>query len=190
MVSITINGREVEVEEDQTILEVARAEGIGIPTFCSHEELKPYGACRMCVVEIKESSSGVEGLEPACQYRVEPDLVVETNTDRVKSARKVICELLLARAPDNERLQQQANVLDIDEPRVKLEEVEEEKCILCGLCVRVCDEIVKQNAIGFYGRGIEKRVETPFEKISETCIGCGACAYLCPTDTIVIEEAF
>lgn len=186
IINFIINDRRLQVEEGKTVLEVALAEGIKIPTLCYHKELTPYGACRLCLVEIVAGDK--PGLQAACLYKVTESLIVKTDTERVKKTRKIIFELLLARAPNSEELRMLAQEYSVTETRITLEEEKSEDCLLCGLCVRVCAEIVGRNAISFVGRGIRKRVQTPFGKISDFCIGCGACIYLCPTGTIKIEE--
>ena len=185
MVKFTINDRELQVEEGRTILEVAREQGIEIPTLCYNKELTPYGACRLCLVEIV--SGGRPGLEASCVYKITDGLSVKTDTERVKKARKIVFELLLAQCPDAQKIRKLAQDFGVTEPRIKLKKTE--NCILCGLCVRVCAEISQRHAQSFSGRGVTRTVQTPFNKVSEKCIGCGACAYLCPVEAIEIEEA-
>ncbi len=185
MVNITINEKELQVEEGKTILEVAQDEGIEIPTLCHHKELSSYGACRLCLVEI--TGGGKPGLVVSCLYKVTDGLIIKTNTERVMKSRKIIIELLLARSPSSKIIQKLAQEYNVGKPRFQPENKEE--CILCGLCARVCSEVVGRSAISFAKRGFERRVQTPFEKINEVCIGCGACAYLCPTNIIKIESA-
>ncbi len=184
MITFVMNDRELQVEEGKTILEVALDEGIKIPTLCYHKELEPYGACRLCLVEIIAGDK--PGLQASCVYKVSGGLVVKTDTERVIKARKIVLELLLAQAPDSEKIKSLAEEYGVTETRIKRENTG--NCIQCGLCVRVCAEIVGMNAISFANRGIKRTVQTPFYKISDACIGCGACAYICPTDAIQIEE--
>ena len=185
MINFIINGKALQVEEGRTILEVARDEGIDIPTLCYHKELTPYGACRLCLVEIV--AGGRPGLEAACVYKVTEGLEVKTDTESVKATRKIVFELLLARCPDAEKIKKLAAEYGITETRIKLKK--KDNCILCGLCVRVCAEVSKRHAQSFAGRGINRQIQTPFDKLSERCIGCGACAYLCPAESLTIEEA-
>ena len=186
MINFTINDKKLEVEEGRTILEVALEEGIDIPTLCYHKDLTAYGACRLCMIEIV--GGGRPGLQASCLYKVSEGLVVKTETDRIHSARKIIFELLLARSPESEKIKKLAGKYGVTESRISLEG--KANCVQCGLCVRVCSEVSGRSAINFAERGINRRVQTPFDKVSETCIGCGACAYLCPTNAIVIEESF
>jgi len=184
MITFTINNKKLEVEEGTTVLEAALAAGIKIPTICYHKDLSPYGACRLCLVEIERR--GKPRLEVSCLYKAEEGLKVKTDTPWVKKTRKIIFELLLAEAPDSEKIRNLAKEYGVTQSRIKLEK--KGNCILCGLCARVCAEISKRNAINFANRGVRRRIQTPFDKTSETCIGCGACAYICPTNVIKIEE--
>lgn len=186
MVNFTINDRKLQVEEGKTILEVALEEGIEIPTLCYHKDLSPYGACRICLVEIV--GGGKPGLHTSCLYMVTEGLIVKTDTEWVKKTRKIVFELLLARCPESEKIKEVAEKYGVTGSRIKLKSKED--CIQCGLCVRVCAEIVGMSAISFANRGINRRVQTPFDKIADICIGCGACAYICPTGAIKIEEAY
>ena len=185
MISLVINDKELKVEEGTTVLEAALAAGIKIPTLCYHKELTPYGACRLCLIEIV--AGGRPGLETACLYKATEGLAVKTDTERVKSARKIVFELLLARCPDSDRLNALAREYGVTETRIR--RAKTEPCMLCGLCVRACAEVVGRCGINFAKRGIERKVQTPFNKIADVCIGCGACAYLCPMRSIEIEEA-
>ena len=185
MVNFTINDKQLQVEPGRTVLEVAREQGIKIPTLCYHKELIPYGACRVCLVEIV--AGGRPGLEAACVFKVTEGLAVKTDTDKVKSVRKIIFEFLLARCPNAERVKALAGEYGVTKARFKLKQKED--CILCGLCVRVCAEISQRHAQSFSGRGVTRKVQTPFDRVSEKCIGCGACVYLCPVDALKIEEA-
>ena len=182
-ITLKINGKKVKAEEGMTVLEAAKSVGIEIPTLCYHEALKPYGACRLCTVEI--TSAGATRLVASCQYPVEEGLVVNTDTPQVVKARKMIVELTLARCPTVPQIQELARQYGVDKPRFK---VKEELCILCGLCTRMCEEVVGTSAINFYKRGFEREVTTPFVEISEACIGCGACVKVCPTGAITLED--
>ncbi len=182
-VKIKINNLEIEAQEGTTILEVAKDLGIDIPTLCYHEALGPYGSCRVCMVEI-ETPKGAK-LTTACTYPVWGGLIVRTDSKKVKAAQKFAVELILARCPDEEEVKNLAQNLGIEKSRFK---ARKDKCILCGHCVRVCRDVIEKSAISFVGRGLERRVETPFDTRSEDCIGCGACFFLCPTGAISLEE--
>ena len=185
MVSCVIDDKALTVEEGTTILEAALEEGIKIPTLCWHKDLEPYGACRLCLVEIVEG--GRPGLEASCVYKVSEGLQVKTDTDRVKRTRKVMCELLLARAPNSKKVKELAAEHGVTETRITL--TAKGDCIQCGRCVRACAEISQRFAKGFSGRGTRRSVQTPFDKLSDKCIGCGACACVCPLERLRIEEA-
>ena len=184
MVRLTIDNQKVEAEEGWTILDAASNIGIHIPTLCHHESLSPGGSCRLCVVEI--IANGTSDLMSACTYPAEEGLEVRTNSERVVKARKLAIELLLAQHPHSARLQELARELRIDQPSFTLKEQE---CILCGLCVRTCHEIVGTDAIGFIAQGINRGIgEATIVHSLEECIGCDSCAYICPTDAITVED--
>ena len=185
MPKIKIDNQEIEVLEHTTVLEAAKQLGIEIPTLCAHEAIEPYGACRLCIVELK--SGDWSKLMTACTYPVWDGLEVITNSEKILQARRFIIELLLARCPNSKEIQDMAKKLGVERSRLKTTDPDE-KCILCGLCVRVCKEMIGSSAIGFINRGIERKVETPFEVNSKDCIGCGACAFVCPTGVIRIED--
>lgn len=175
MTTLTINGLEVTVEKGSTILEAAQFLGFPIPTLCHMEGLSPYGACRLCVVEIGEGPKA--RLVSSCTYPVEEGLIVRTATKRVMKARKMVIELLLASCPQSKIIQDIANQFEVRQQRFKQEN---DDCILCGLCVRMCKEQMMAEAIGFRGRGENRSIGTPFDIKSEACRLCGGCMYICP----------
>ena len=175
MIHMILNGLEVDVEEKSTILEVANFYGFPIPTLCHMEGLSPYGACRLCIVEIGKGEKSK--LVTSCTYPVEEGLVVRTASLRVLKARKMIIELLLASCPQSKIIQDIAAKYEVRQQRFRQEH---EDCILCGLCVRMCKEQMVGNAIGFRGRGEDRTIGTPFDIKSEECRLCGGCMYVCP----------
>jgi len=175
MIELTINGIDVQVERGTTLLEAAQFLGLPIPTLCHMEGLTPYGACRLCVVEVGEAPNS--RLVTSCTYPAEPGLKVRTASARVLRARKMIVELMLASCPQSKTIQDIAAALDVRQQRFRQEQ---EDCILCGRCVRMCSEQMMAGAIGFTGRGQERGISTPFEVTSEVCRLCGGCMYVCP----------
>jgi len=176
MINLKINGLDVSVEKGTTLLEAAKFLGFPIPTLCYMEGLSPYGACRLCVVEIGEGPSAK--LVSSCTYPAEEGLKVRTASSRVLRARKMILELLLASCPQSKTIQDLAAAHGIRRQRFKQEY---EDCILCGLCVRMCEEQMMAKAIGFRGRGENRSIGTPFDVKSDVCRTCGGCMYVCPT---------
>jgi bidirectional [NiFe] hydrogenase diaphorase subunit len=175
MIRLFINDLPVEVEKGTTLLEAANFLGFPIPTLCSMEGLTPYGACRLCVVEIGEGPRAK--LVSSCTYPAEEGLRVRTASSRVVKARKMILELLLASCPQSKIIQDLASAHDVRQQRFKQEY---EDCILCGLCTRMCEEQMMAKAIGFRGRGEKRSIGTPFDIRSEECRLCGGCIYVCP----------
>jgi len=183
MVTLTIDGQTIQAEEGQTILEVCRRNSISIPTLCYHPVLEPFGACRLCTVEIAQG--GRNGLQTACTYPVSDGLVVNTSSPAVIEARRMILGLLLSRCPNVPVIQDLALEYGIKEPPFPTDKPEED-CILCGLCVRACHELVKAGAINFADRGVDRVIGPPFLEKTRDCIGCGACTIVCPTGAIQI----
>jgi bidirectional [NiFe] hydrogenase diaphorase subunit len=175
MITLNINGLDVSVQRGSTLLEAARFFGFPIPTLCHRDGLSPYGACRLCVVEIGEGPKA--RLVSSCTYPAEPGLKVRTASSRVLRARRMVLELLLASCPQSKTIQDLASAHGVRQQRFKQEH---EDCILCGLCVRMCEEQMMAKAIGFRGRGEKRSVGTPFDAKSDLCRLCGGCMYICP----------
>ena len=177
-----INGKEISAEPGMTILQAAKANGIHIPTLCDHPAVSPFGACRICLVEAEKNPK----LLPACTTPLTPGMVVFTNTPKVIEARKAVLELILVRHPLNCfscpsngkcELQDVAYELGVKESSYAdpgdtntSHEYEDanpfyvrdlNKCILCGRCVRVCEEQAQYHAIDFQGRGIRTSIQPP-----------------------------
>jgi len=187
MVNLTINGRPIKAEEGASILHAARKNNIHIPSLCENEAVAPYGACRLCLVEIK-TARGRERLVTSCIYQVEEGLTVLTDKERLSKIRKMLLELLLARCPESEVIRDLAKEYGLDTTRL-VEQSGNNKCILCANCARTCDEVVGVAAISLSKRGTERELTTPFSQdYSEACIGCGSCSYGCPTGAIIMED--
>jgi len=184
-VSLLINGLYIKVPVGQTLLQAARQLEIDIPTLCHHPDLKPEGNCRLCLVEIGQWPH--TRLVNSCTYPAEKGLNVQTHSEKVLEARRLVLELLLARTPKAELIQKLAAEHGVTESRFKSEDPEE-LCILCGLCVRTCREIVGVSAITMINRTPDKQVATPFKEKSDVCIGCGSCAFICPNNVIPYTE--
>lgn len=184
-VTVMVDGREITAALHQPLVEALRDAGISVPTLCYHPALSSLGACRLCVVEVSRGR-GRTKLTTACNFPVLPDLTVRTDTDWVRRTRRGVLELLVMLAPASEELR--ALALEHGAQVEAAPTRDPERCIRCGLCVRVCSEIVGAEALGWHGRGTDRRVATPFDDWTEQCIGCGACAAVCPTNAIHMEE--
>jgi iron-only hydrogenase group A len=198
---IEINNKPVKVKKGETIKSVLDRIGISVPTLCSMKDFTPTGMCRMCVVDVE----GQDNLIPSCSFKVEEWMKIKTHSTRVIKARKTIVELLLADHPDDclycERngeceLQKHAEDLHVRERRIPDSKIkhkidksgialvhEPAKCILCGRCIRVCDEIIGVSTFDFTNRGIHTSVQTAMNKAINfsNCINCGQCILVCPT---------
>ena len=176
---INIDGIRFDAPEGITILEAAQILGIRIPTMCYHEGLSAWGGCRLCIVE----TGNVEDtrLVTSCTYPVEEGLVVKTRSQRVIHARKIILELLISQCPTSKILQDLASEMGLNRVRFT---PKWENCLMCGRCVRICDEQMMAGAIGFQSRGNRLKIDTPFSENSEQCRRCGGCIYICPACTL------
>lgn len=176
MIRLTINNQPIEVPEGTNLLTAIEKCGLRVPTLCYYKALIPYGACRLCVVEI-HAPGRTPSVQASCSYPALEGLSVFTDTERIRRARKITAELLLARCPDSEVIQRIAAEYGVYEPRIKKKY---DDCIYCGLCVRMCQERMGRSAIGFTGRGPRKKLEPPFGKHNPICWTCGACDFICP----------
>jgi bidirectional [NiFe] hydrogenase diaphorase subunit len=176
-VKLKLDGQTVQAERGKTILEVARSFGIEIPTLCQHEKLAPYGACRLCLVEIKRGKSS--RLVASCGYYAEEGLEILTNSERVRKVRGLMLELLLAMMHNSQEIRTLARQHGITASRYKRDLYH---CILCGLCVRYCEEVKGANCVGYIGRGVDREVAwVPPEGYAAVCKKCCECYKLCPT---------
>jgi bidirectional [NiFe] hydrogenase diaphorase subunit len=176
-VTIKIDDKNIEVSDGSTILMAAKQAGIHIPTLCYHDKIAPHGACRLCLVEIEKK--GRKRIVASCAYPAENGLSVNTESPKVEQIRKYLVELYMALFPYNEEIQKLTKKYGLRKTRFKKEN---NYCILCGLCVRYCAEVKGNNAIGFIGRGIEKKVSfIPDSAYFKYCQDCMECVKICPT---------
>lgn len=205
MIQLTIDGQTISVEPNTSVLEAALANDIDIPRLCYHEELAPSGGCRMCVVEIE----GRKGLHTSCGTQCADGMLVTTQSERLNAERRNIIDLFVSDHPldcvicdksGNCLLQDYAYEYDIKETSYAFELSRElyqddnpffirdhKYCILCGKCVRVCDEVVGANAIDYVGRGFKSHIGTPFDgpMTDSSCVFCGSCVQICPTAALL-----
>jgi iron-only hydrogenase group A len=205
MIELRVDGRTIEAKEGETILSALKREGIHVPTLCHMEGLTPTGACRLCVVELE----GAPNFIPACSFPVAPGMKIQTRTPKVLDARRTIVELLLSNHPDDCLYCARSGKCDLQElsqslgirqrlyrgkRNIKEKDIsgpslvrDPEKCILCGRCVRMCEEIQGVGAIDFVGRGCKAFIGTAFDQglNVSSCINCGQCIIACPTGAIV-----
>ena len=184
-VRMILNNKEIEASKGSTVLETARNHGIDIPTLCFHEALGVYGVCRLCVVEV--SGPFPKSIRISCAQEVREGLVVDTENAKVKKNRQFLFELLLARSPDSKELIELAARHGVYESRFYSGDTDD-NCVRCGRCIRVCRERIGSYALCFAKRGFDRKVTTDFERLSEYCIGCGACTQVCPTGAILMKD--
>ncbi len=176
-VTIQINGKPVQATQGATVLQAAKAAGVDIPTLCDDERLEPYGACRMCMVEVERR--GRERLVASCLYPVEEGLAVQTETEKTTKIRKMVIELLW---PSSQRY---AKRYDVTRSRFSTGMVD---CTLCGLCVRYCSEVKKANVLYYKGRGIDRKPAL-IDQSALACGNCGECFSLCGSGWVVASRA-
>ena len=177
-VKLKINDVEVTAQKGDYILDVARKAGYEIPSLCHHEAVKPIGSCRVCLVEVV--AGGKTSLTTSCNFAVEDGIEVTTDSELIHRMRAVNLELLLARAPGAKRVRDLAQEYGISRPRfAPVDDSWLPNCILCELCVRVCEHL-GHSALSTQGRGDEKKIGLPFNKPAESCVGCGSCVAQCP----------
>lgn len=184
LISVKINGQSCKAEKGEYILEVARRNDILIPTLCHHAALSGLGCCRVCVVEIIEG--GWSKVVVSCVYPIKRECEILTESDKIVRVRRTILSMLRGRAPMSDGLARLCSVYKVPENE-RFTELAGEKCVLCGLCVQSCSS-VGAGAISCVGRGIEKRVSTPYDEPAKDCIGCGSCAAVCPAGAIECTE--
>lgn len=192
IVTITVEGRQIEAEEESSLLAALTREGFEIPTLCYHESVPAYGACRLCLVEVNQKGWKPEWrkLTTSCNFPVLDGLTVYLNTQDVKDNLRTTLKMMLAEAPSSPEI-----VALASRHGVTLEQIEAEfddldrdnLCIRCGLCTRICERL-GHCAITTLGRGDEREFGTPRSAASADCVGCAVCANLCPTGAIPVVE--
>ncbi len=181
-----INDVAVEAKPGEGLLDVARRNGFSIPSLCHLESVPAIGACRICLVEVRRGRRSK--LTTSCNYEVLDGIEVSTDSPEIRRHRAMNLELLLARAPSSEAIRKLAAQYGVSQPRfgpIKYNPLP--NCILCELCVRACTEL-GHHALTTVGRGDRKRIGLPFNKPADTCVGCGACASVCPTHCIPMTD--
>ena len=181
-----INRVEVTAQAGENLIDVARRNGVDIPSLCHKESLPPIGACRVCLVEI--TRRGRMELTTACNYEVLDGIEVNTESPAVAEQRRMNLELLLARAPNAGAVKELAARYGLTRARFGPPAFDPlPHCILCELCVRTCAHL-GHHALTVVGRGDKKRIGLPFNQPAETCVGCASCASVCPTDCILVKD--
>lgn len=186
-VKVTINGKGYEAEKGESVLQLCRRNGIHIPTLCHSDALQGLGSCRLCIVEVIQNNWSK--IVTSCVYPITREIEILTDSDKIKRLRSIIIKLLYERTPHSEEINKLREEYGISKIRYEVENVvgSEEKCMLCGLCVKACDKL-GTGAISTVNRGIDKKVSTPYDEASADCIGCGSCAHVCPTNAIEFVE--
>ena len=175
LVTLTIDGAHVRAAKGTSVLDAAIEYGVCIPHFCHVPTLSELGACRFCIVE--HVQNGRSKVTTSCTLQVEEDMVIRSNTDKIRKLRRNLAELLVAQAPNSRAVQDIAVRCGVKEVRYPFRNSD---CTLCGRCVRVCSEMWQANAIGFVGRGKDRHVDFPFGVRPDSCKHCGSCVMLCP----------
>jgi predicted molibdopterin-dependent oxidoreductase YjgC len=214
LIKVKINGKECEAEKGEYILEVARRNKIFIPGFCHHKALSGLGCCRVCVVEVNED--GKSGVVVSCVYPLSKDCEVYTESGKISRVRRNILTLLRGRAPRDSLIETLCGMYGVPDDRRFSSSPEAaddfaaagsgragaggpgaaagaaknrtpDSCILCGLCAEACARL-GAGAISSVGRGVNKKISTPYDEASPDCLGCGSCAAVCPTGAIECTE--
>jgi len=183
--TITIDGKTVLCEPGEFLLAIAERSGIHIPSLCRHEGLQEQGCCRVCIAEVE--SGGRREVVASCVYPVERECAVYTDSERIRRSRGVLLALLRARAPASAEIEKLCREYGAPDYKRFTTHIDNEKCILCGLCAAACDSL-GTGAISMVNRGIEKKVSTPYDEPALVCVGCASCASVCPTGAISVTE--
>lgn len=183
---IIIDGKSCECEKGEFALQVARRNGIYIPTLCHSDALAGLGSCRLCVVEAVDR--GRSKVVTSCVFPITKEIEIITNSEKIKKIRKEILMLLKVRCPENKEIASLAVAFGVEEERVNRFKLDRtENCIICGLCTKACEQM-GTGAISTIDRGVFKEIATAYKEPSPDCIGCAACANVCPTNAIKIVD--
>jgi NADH dehydrogenase/NADH:ubiquinone oxidoreductase subunit G len=174
-VTVTIDGAKLRAPQGSSVLDVALAYGTCIPHLCHFPALSDLGACRLCIVE--HVKNGRSKITASCTLEAKDGMVIRTNTDRIRHLRRNVAELLVAQAPNSRAIQDIAVRCGVKESRYSFRN---DDCVLCGRCVRLCEEIWQARAKGFVGRGKDRHIDFPFATRPDFCKMCGACIDNCP----------
>jgi len=194
MLKVRINGKTYEAEKGEYVLDLCRRNRILIPTLCHHDSLSGLGACRLCVVEVNEGSG--KKVVVSCVYPLSRDCEIFTESEKIKGIRRTILSMLITRAPQGDRLASLCQIYGVEEnkrftaPEAGASAAEKRlasSCVLCGLCAQACASL-GTGAISTVGRGVAKKISTPYGEPSADCVGCGSCAAVCPTKAIECTE--
>ena len=185
LITVTIDGKECTCEKGEYIYDVAIRNGVFIPALCRHDAFPDHRACcRICIVEVEQR--GRTKIVTSCVYPIDGECEIRTNTERIREERAVLLALLGHRAPDAELISQMSSLYDMS-GFDRLISIDNEKCILCGLCVQACNAL-GTGAISTVNRGVDKKVSTPYDNPSKFCVGCLSCANVCPTGAIAYTQ--
>jgi len=174
-VTITVDGAKISAPEGTSVLDAALEAGICIPNLCHMPGVEPIGACRVCIVEVVQGHR--RKMTASCTLEAREGMVVDAHSEAVLRARRNIVELLLAEAPNSRAIQDLAARVGVTTSRYPMRNKD---CVLCGRCVRMCDEVWQSKSLGFVGRGRDRHVALPFDKRPDTCKRCNACVDVCP----------
>ncbi len=182
---IKLNGQECEAQTGESILDLCRRENVPIPTLCYHQAFGGQGSCRMCMVEVTGPGEKEARLVAACTYPINSSVEIITESEHIRRIRSTIIMLLARRASGHPLMEKMAEKYNSN--RLSEITVRPPNCILCGLCVHACEKMGK-SAIWSMFRGVDKRIATPYDEAADDCIGCAACARVCPTQAIIYVE--
>jgi len=185
---ITINNTKVTVNKGTILLNALQEAKFNVPTLCRNKNLTPTGSCRLCICEIEVG--GEKKIVTSCNYPIEQEIVVETDSEKVKANRKVLADMYLSRWPNVPLVKAIAKRCGVTEPTLAhaYTDTNAKACILCGMCVNACEEFIQERIIDFAGKGMKRHLTMPFGEVDSHCVGCTSCAYVCPTKALEIVD--